>query len=70
MKNLDSIGLFNHVASLASMMRRELDQERKHASNPRCKPANWGSLISFIEYAFEISPTAEEIEKCAHEYNW
>ena len=70
MKNLDIGGLMNHVCATSNMVRQEWEQERKHANNARCKPANWGGVASYIEYAFGIECTAEEVDKAAHSYNF
>lgn len=61
---MDSIGaIINHSITISSMIAAEQEQERKHAINPRCKPANFGGVASYIEYATGIKCSAEDVKK-------
>lgn len=70
MKDLTIHGLGNHVATLGCMMRTELAQEQKWLNNRRCKAPKWGSIASYIEYAFGLTVSDDEVEHIAHTYNW
>lgn len=71
MKNLKFDGICNHAVTLANMMREELKQEAKHAANPRCKPAEWGGIATYVEYAYGIEkPSKDKVYEMAHTWNW
>lgn len=64
---------FNMAANVSQRIRQELAQERKHALNPRCKPANWGSIASYIsDKSVGLGePVSEEtVRDWAHNRNW
>ncbi len=63
MKDLDIGGLINHTTTLNSMIKENLEKDRKHAENARCKAGNWGGVVNYIEYAFDIKCTEEELLK-------
>lgn len=70
MKDLKIGGLINHVCAVSNMVKAELEQERKHANNARCKPANWGSVATYIEYGFGIECTGDEVREAVESYNF
>ena len=55
--------IINHSLTISKMIADEREQERKHALNPRCKPANYAGVAGYIEYATGIQCTADEVEK-------
>ena len=69
MKDLNIGGIINHTITLNNMIKAELERERKHAENARCKPADWGGIAYFIEYAFGIKCSEEELLKELKFYN-
>ncbi len=67
---MDSVmGVINHSTTIYRMMRTELQQEQKHANNRKCKPAEWGGVANYIEYATGVKATAEEVRDCALQMN-
>lgn len=64
----------NLAVMIGNDFRRELQQERKHINNRRCKPANWEAIASFLNdpYFGGFNPpvTEQDVIKWAHEYNW
>lgn len=63
------MGIINHSTTIYHMMRTELQQEKKYANNKRCRPASWGGVASYIEYATGVQATAEEVRECALQMN-
>lgn len=55
--------IINHSLTISNMIADEREQERKHALNPRCKPANYAGVAGYIEYATGIQCTVDEVEK-------
>lgn len=55
--------IINHSLTISNMIADEREQECKHALNPRCKPANYVGVASYIEYATGIHCTADEVKK-------
>lgn len=51
--------IINHSLTISNM----IADEREHALNPRCKPANYAGVAGYIEYATGIQCTADEVEK-------
>lgn len=66
MNSIDAI--INHTTAIHNMICTQLAQERKRASNARCKPADWDSVALYIEYATGVKSTGEEVRKAAHFY--
>ena len=61
---MDSVGaIINHSMTISNMIAVEQERERKHAINPRCKPANFGGVASYIEYATGVKCSAEDVKK-------
>lgn len=69
-KELNFVEFSNHAFTFCQMMKQELEQEKKHALNARCKPANWNGISSYLCYALGEKPSPKEIEKIAHKYNF
>lgn len=63
MKELNVDGIINHCLTVADMIATEKERDRKHAVNARCKSGNYGGIANYIEYAFGVPCTAEEVEK-------
>lgn len=66
---------FSLAVMVGTEMRRQLEQERKHLNNARCKPADWGIIASIINDTsvggdFDDPVTAEDVYKWAHEMGW
>lgn len=61
---MNSVGaVINHSLTISNMIADERERERKHALNPRCKPADYTGVAGYIEYATGIHCTADEVEK-------
>ena len=61
---MNSVGAsINHSLTISNMIADEREQARKHALNPRCKPADYTGVADYIEYATGIHCTADEVEK-------
>lgn len=69
MKDLNIGGLINHTTTLNNMIKEQLERDRKHAENARCKAGQWGGVVSYIEYAFGIKCTEEELLEKINFYN-
>ena len=41
--------IINHSLTISKMIADEREQERKHALNSRCKPANYAGVAGYIE---------------------
>ena len=52
------------------MVREQLDQERKHLENARCKPANWDGVSAYIEYATGVIVAPEDVAFEAHNFSF
>lgn len=63
------MGVINHSTTIYRMMRTELQQEKRHASNHRCKPASWDGVANYIEYATGVKATGEEVRAYALQMN-
>ena len=55
-------GIMNHTLTINRMIKEELEQDKKHLANKRCKPANWNRVASYIEYATGVKCTGEEVK--------
>lgn len=61
---MNSVGaIINHSLTISNMIADEREQARKHALNPRCKPADYTGVAGYIEYATGIHCTADEVKK-------
>lgn len=68
---MNSIGsILNHSTAIYHMVREQLNQERKHLENARCKPANWDGVSSYIEYATGVIVAPEDVAFEAHNFNF
>ena len=69
MKELNIGGLINHTITLNNMIKEELEKDRKHAENARYKAGQWGGVVNYIEHAFGIECTEEELLEKLKIYN-
>lgn len=60
---------FNMAATVGSMIRAELAQEEKWASNKRCKEPDWNYIASYLSYV-GVKVTPQYVKEVAHAFNW
>lgn len=68
MKELNLGGLINQTITLNNMIKEELQHDCKHAENARCRAGQWGGVAAYIEYAFGIKCTGEEVREELNKY--
>ena len=68
MNSIESI--LNHSTTIYHMVREQLNQEKKHLENARCKPAYWGGVSAYIENATGVVVPPEVVASEAHNFSF
>lgn len=55
--------IINHSLTISNMIADEREQERKHALNPRCKPANYAGWQATLSMLLESSVQQMKLKK-------
>lgn len=55
--------IINHSLTISNMIADEREQERKHALNPRCKPANYAGVAGYMSTLLESPVQQMKLKK-------